>query len=148
MFPNVDPPKHRIIGDYRHSTDKSKEVCLSFLMTNYRRICAVHSFSTFKELTLNYRILFDRHNKVKIINDYKKYILTKATVHISNLAISHNMIAHIGVDQHLEEQIVNYMYSQILDGSLDKYRNIDRHFLKKHIIMNYVKDHFLTKEPT
>jgi hypothetical protein len=147
MFPNVDTPQHRIIGDYRRSTDKSGEETLKFLMSNCRRICKYHSFSTFKELTLNYRILFNRRNKLKIIQDYKKHILAKTTIHKSNLAISYNMIAHIGVDQELENQIVDFMYAQLPDSPLDKYRNINTHFLKKHFVMNYVKDKFLTKEP-
>lgn len=147
MFSNVDTPQHRLIGDYRRSTDKNGTDALRFLITNKRAICKHHSFSTFKELCLNYRILFDRHNKPKIIHDYKKYLLTKTKVHISNLAISHNMVKHMGVDQQLEKEIIEFMYSQVTDNSLDRYRNIETYFLKKHMIMNYVKDKFLTKEP-
>lgn len=147
MFPDVDPPKHRIIGDYRHSTTSSKEECLAFLIENRHWIREHHTFATYKELTLNYRILFDRRNKTKIVNDYKKYILTKTIPHISNLAISHNLMKHVGVDQQTEQDIVNFMFDQIKDSAIDKYRTIQQHFLRKHFIMDYVKNHYITKEP-
>jgi hypothetical protein len=57
------------------------------------------------------------------------------------------MVKHMGVDQQLEKEIIEFMYSQVTDNSLDRYRNIETYFLKKHMIMNYVKDKFLTKEP-
>jgi len=147
MFSNVIPPKYRIIGDYCHSTNTSGEETLKFLITERHWIRQHHSFATYKELTLNYRILYDRKNKNKIIHDYKKYILNKTILHISNLAISHNIVKHVGVDEQLEKEIIDFMFNQIKDQMIDKYRNIKQHFLKKKIVMDYVKEHFLTREP-
>lgn len=148
MLSNVDPPKHRIIGDYRHSTNTSKEECLKFLIDKRHWIREHHTFATYKELTLNYRLLFDRRNKAKIVHDYKKYVLSKTIPHISNLTISHNIIKHIGVDEQTEQKIVNFMFDQIKDPALDKYRTIQQHFLRKHFIMEYIKTKYITKEPT
>ena len=138
--------KHRIIGDYRRSTDKDKNTCLKFLIENSRLICKYHSFDTFKELALNYRILYDRTNRTKIINDYKKYILTKSNNHKSNLAISYNMINTIVVDEELEKQIIEFMYEQIKDHDLQTFKN-QKYFLKRHMIMNYVRDKIVSKTP-
>lgn len=148
MLSNVEPPKHRVIGDYRHSTNTSKEECLNFLISKRRWIREHHTFSTYKELTVNYRILFDRRNKNKIVHDYKKYVLTKTIPHISNLTISHNLIKYLEVDLETEQEVVNFMFNQIKDPSLDRFRNINQHFLRKHIIMDYVKKHYITKEPS
>lgn len=137
-------PRHRIVGDYRRSTN-SKEECLAYLKKNYRKICKVHSFATFKEFTLNYRILFDRKNKNKIIQDYKKYILTKTKFHKSNVAMSFNLIQSINVDKELEKQIIDFMYAQLNDESINKFRNVEK--INKVVIMEFVKKNLVTKEP-
>jgi hypothetical protein len=139
--------RRRVVGDYRRPAGRSKEECLKFLTTNYRRICKYHSFNTFKEFTLNYRILFDRTNKNKIIHDYKKYILTKKTYHKSNMAISYNMITQICVDAELEQKIIEFMHTQLEVKSLEMFRSTDTYFLKKHMIMQYVKDNLLKGKP-
>lgn len=136
--------KNKIICDYADSTNSSEDT-LEFLIQNCRDICKEHSFNTFKEMTLNYRICFDQRNKSKIIKDYEKYILTKTKFHKSNLAISYNMIDQIGVSEELEKKIINFMYSQIQDSYLDKFRQLDNAKLKKYMIMNYVDKHILTR---
>jgi len=108
--------KHKIICDYADSTNSSEDT-LEFLIQNCRDICKEHSFNTFKEMTLNYRICFDQRNKSKIIKDYEKYILTKTKYH----------------------------YSQIQDSYLDKFRQLDNAKLKKYMIMNYVDKNILTR---
>jgi len=134
--------KRQIVNQYRHSTDNNGDDCLQFLLSNYRQICKLHSFNTFKEFSLNYRILFDRKNKRKIINTYKKYVLTKTKFHKSNLAISYNMINTITVDKELEQEIIDFMYKQL---NIKPFSTT--YFLKKHYIMDYVKTNFLTKTP-
>jgi len=96
-------------------------------------------------MTLNYRICFDQRKKTKIIKDYEKYVLTKTEYHKSNLAISYNMIDQIGVSEELEKKIVTFMYDQIQDNYLDKFRQMDNAKLKKYMIMNYVDKNILTR---
>ena len=139
-------PKHKIVGEYRRATDKDGSMCVEFLITNRRRIVKYHSFATFKEFALNYRILFNRKNKKKIIHDFKKYILTKNKKHKSNLAMSYNMINAIAVDETLEQEIIDFMYRQLDDPKATVYSN-QPYFFKKHFIMDYVKTNVITKEP-
>lgn len=136
--------KHKIICDYRSAANSPKEL-LNFLLSNYRDICKYHSFNTFKEMTINYRIICDRRNKAKIINDYEKYVLTKKQFHKSNLAISYNMIDQIGVNEELEKKIVNFMYDQMQDSDLNKFRKIENFKIKKHLIMSRVQKIFFDK---
>lgn len=131
--------KHKIICDYRNATNSPKEL-LNFLLTNYRNICKYHSFNTFKEMTINYRIIcFDQRKKTKIIKDYEKYVLTKKEFHKSNLAISYNMIDQIRVSEELEKKIVDFMYDQMQDSDLNKFRKIENFKIKKHLIMSHVQ---------
>ena len=136
--------KHKIICDYRNATNSPEEL-LNFLLTNYRNICKYHSFNTFKEMTINYRIICDPRNRIKIIEDYEKYVLNKKEFHKSNLAISYNMIDQIGVNEELENKIVDFMYDQIQDINLNKFRNIKNFKVKKHMIMSYVDKKYFDK---
>jgi hypothetical protein len=136
--------KHKIICDYRSAANSPKEL-LNFLLSNYRDICKYHSFNTFKEMTINYRIIFDRKNRSKIIKDYEKYVLTKKEFHKSNLAISYNMIDQIKVNKGLEKKIVDFMYDQMQDSDLNKFRQINNATLKKHMIMNYIHKKYFDK---
>lgn len=129
---------NQLIDQYRLSTN-SKEQCRSFLINHARSICRYHSFSTFKELCLNYRIINDRSNKSRIIHDYCKYVLTKTVKHTSNLAISYNMITQIGVDGLLESRIINFMLEHIEDKTLDPYRRISSHVLKRSRVLEWVR---------
>lgn len=141
-------PHHirKLVGDYRRSTDSDSKTCYEFLLNNARTICKNCSFNTFKEFTLNYRILFDRKKHRKVINDYKTYVMAKKVKHTSNIAISYNMITAVKVDQELEIQILEFMYDQLDKPELNKFRN-SPHFLKKHMMMEYVKHNIITKTP-
>lgn len=128
----------QLINQYRLTTN-SKEQCRQFLIDNARSICRYHSFSTFKELCLNYRIINDRSNKSRIVDDYCKYVLTKTVKHTSNLAISYNMITQIGVDSLLEGRIIDFMFEHIEDKSLDPYRRISSRVLKRSRVLEWVR---------
>jgi flagellar biosynthesis protein FliP len=72
-------------------------------------------------------------------------VLTKKEFHKSNLAISYNMIDQIKVNEELEKRIVDFMYDQIQDNYLDKFRQINNAKLKKHMIMNYIDKKYFDK---
>lgn len=128
----------QIIDQYRLNTN-SKEQCRQFLINNARSICRHHSFSTFKELCLNYRIINDRSNRSRIIHDYCKYVLTKRVKHTSNLAISYNMITQIGVDRSLEGRIIDFMLEHIDDPKLEFYRTVSLYALKRSRVLEWVR---------
>lgn len=136
--------KDKIIEQYRLSTN-SKEQCRQFLIKDARNICRTHSFSTFKELCLNYRIINDRSNKFKIVHDYCKYVLSKTIKHTSNLAISYNMIEQIGVDKNLEARIIDFMLEHIRDSQIDPYRRISSYVLKRSCVLEWVRVNVMEK---
>lgn len=142
--------KHNLVRKYRWATDRSGEDVRAYLFKNCRQIKKHLGFATFKELTLNYRILFDRHNKKKIVADYKRYVLGKQLQHKSDVAMSYNIIKYIGVDRETERAAVNFMFER-LRSELPKQTFMvainDHPDIRKHVIMEYVKKHIIVKTP-
>jgi hypothetical protein len=101
-------------------------------------------------MILNYRTYFRTEQKTKIINDYLKYIINKTDHHKSDLAIGHNIIKNVFVDSTSEKIIIDFMFDRLRDRLLLKYKKIDllseNHFMKKHLVMNYIDDEILAKK--
>jgi TRAP-type mannitol/chloroaromatic compound transport system substrate-binding protein len=145
MFFNVKTRAHKIIGNYRRSTDKDGATALAFLIANRHDIVKYHGYSTFREMTLNYRVLFDRRKVNRIKKDYRRYILTKADVHQSDLAISYNIAKYVNIDPLFEVQIVEFMYERLQDKIPPQLATY--YFTKKQAVMDYVKKNIVTKTP-
>jgi hypothetical protein len=141
---------HHLIREYRQNVDKSESITLAFMINKRREIVKYFGFGTFKEMTLNYRMRYNRKNSKKLIHDYVTYVLTKTTYHKSDLAISYNMIKYIGVPEELAEKIIDFMYCVVrekdLNPTLEKFET-QRYFLKKHMMMDYVDKDILTTRP-
>jgi hypothetical protein len=142
--------KEELLSNYRENTNYSAEETLNFIFKNRHQIVKDFSYNTLKEMILNYRTYFRKEQKTKIINDYLKYIINKTDHHKSDLAIGYNIIKNVFVDPTSEKIIIDFMFNRLKDRLLLKYKKIDllseNHFMKKHLVMNYIDDEILAKK--
>lgn len=140
-----------IISEYNDSTNLDRSGAFKFLRDNRRIIIKELGVGVFKEMTINYRTYFLRNRKNKIINDYKKYIMTKDVTHTSDLAIGYNIVKTVGVDSVTESIIVDFMFNRIHTILANQNPNTDIfakvYILKKNIVLSYI-DTIMTKKPT
>lgn len=136
---SIDRPREDPLIKQYTSCVHDKNRCLQFLIINARLICCSYSFSTFKEMCINYRVTYEPHKRNKIIHDFSKYILSKTRRHTSDLAISYNIIKNIKVDEALEEKIIDFMLVGIRAPSLDPYRKLKIKSLKHNRVLAWVK---------
>ena len=72
--------------------------------------------------------------------------MTKARNHKSNLAMSYNLVKSVPMDEQTEQQVIDFMYSQLSMPHVQAYRT-QPYFFKKRFILDYVKGNIITKEP-
>ena len=103
MFLNVEPSQ--VISRYQKYAASGQEDTINYLFRSRHLILHFFGIETFKEMAINYRILFNRRKRTRIIDEYQKYLLTKSKQHKSDLVISYHMITTIKVEQELENEL-------------------------------------------
>jgi hypothetical protein len=134
MFFNV----MTLINNYLESTNGTQEEAFYFLYSNRRTL----DRQLFKEMSLNYRTYFSSNNKLKILNDFKKFITTKPCAHNSDLAIGYNIVKFVKINKKDEDEIIQFMYVRLTDVLPKSLPNK----LKKHFVLNYIDANILIKK--
>lgn len=122
-----------IIAKYRSAVTESSKA-FQFLKTHRREIVREMGYSGWKQLTLNYRTYFNKDRKEQILREYERWVMTKTVKHNSDLTIGYNIVEYVHVQPRDEERVVEFMYNR-LDGKIPK---VDKYFLKKHFVLNYI----------
>lgn len=122
-----------IIAKFRNvTTDAGKS--FAFLKEHRRVIVREMGYNGWKQLTLNYRTYFNRDRKEQIMRDYNRWVMSKTVKHNSDLTIGYNIIKYVHVSPKDEERVIDFMYSR-LEGKIP---SVDKYFLKKHFVLDYV----------
>jgi hypothetical protein len=127
-----------LINNYLESTNGTQEEAFYFLYSNRRTL----DRQLFKEMSLNYRTYFSSNNKLKILNDFKKFITTKPYAHNSDLAIGYNIVKFVKINKKDEDEIIQFMYVRLTDVLPKSLPNK----LKKHFVLNYIDANILIKK--
>ena len=139
----------QLISDYRTSLESSSSATYRFLLKNRKSIVRYLGRASLNEMILNYRALFRRDQKNKIMRDFKKYIMTKAVNHKSDFAIGYNIVKYVKVYIEEERMVVDYMFSKLADNIVKNVNYLEKlssvYFIKKHLVMNHLQDNFLSR---
>ena len=133
-----------MLEQYTQSTNLPESEAFAFLIENRKAIVNDLGRAVFKEMLLNYRTYFKTQNNDKIVDAYKQLIMTKTSVHTSDIAIGYNIVAYVNIDEQAETIIIDYMYNR-LQAELPKLNKLT-HKLKKHFVMKYIETNILTKK--
>lgn len=129
---------NQLIAQFRNTTGGPAEVSYDFLVKHRRDIVNVLGYNAWKEMTLNYRTYFAKHQKVKIVNAFKRWVMTKQVHHNSDIVIAYNIINFVGVDKPTEELIVNFIFDRLKEKLTVVSKAQEHYFLKKHLVMDYI----------
>jgi hypothetical protein len=151
MFFNVIrlDPTEQLISEYRSCLETSPSATCNFLFKNRQSIKQLLGPTALNEMALNHRALFSRDQKDKILRGYKKYIMSKPTMHKSDYAIGYNIVKYVNVDKKEEAIVVDYLFNQLSASIVKETSYLNKlssvYFIKKHLVLNHLQDNFLTR---
>ena len=137
---SIEQEKNQILEEYTEITNKSSVDSLNFIIKRRHQIINKFGKNLIKEMILNHRIYFKKEQKIRIINDYKKYIMTKNESHNSDLAIGYNIINNVMIPQEVEKEIINFMSTQL------PIKQVQSHIIKKNLVLNFIETKVLKKK--
>ena len=117
-------------------TNASEQEELEFLLSNARLL----GLAVYKEMVLNFRVCYRKNDRNKIINSYKKNIMTKTNPNTSDIAIGYHII-NLGI---ADNDIINYVYNRL--GNAVPKSSILTSKLKQHFACKYIEDNILEKQ--
>jgi len=137
---SIEQEKNQILEEYTEITNKSSVDSLNFIIKRRHQIINKFGKNLIKEMILNHRIYFKKEQKIRIINDYKKYIMTKNESHNSDLAIGYNIVNNVMIPQEVEKEIINFMSTQL------PIKQVQSHIIKKNLVLNFIETKVLKKK--
>ena len=117
-------------------TNASEQEELEFLLSNARLL----GLAVYKEMVLNFRVCYRKNDRNKIVNSYKKNIMTKTNLNTSDIAIGYH-IMNLGL---ADTDIINYVYNRL--GNAVPKSSILTSKLKQHFACKYIEDNILEKQ--
>jgi hypothetical protein len=138
--------ERNLLSEYRDSTDQKPDFALNFIFKNRHQIIKQYGRGAIREMIINYRTYFKRDQKSRIVRDYFKYVMPKQEHHSSDLAIGYNIVAFVLPPLEDEAMLIDFMYSRLQHSMHVNPALMQKHFMKKHLIMRYIENNVLTKK--
>lgn len=143
MLPDVEA--RNLIEGFVQTTNKSATDSFHYMLSNRRRIVGAMGSNTFHEMLLNYRTYYKRNQKQKIVDRYKKYIMTKTNHHTSDFVIGRNILTFLWLDPVNEKEIVDFLFVN-LSPRFEKKSLARLPNMRKKIVTEYIEQHMMKRK--